>query len=42
MFDTTTFQADTAAARQYVGLEGTTDADTQRQVSANMLGRARS
>ena len=38
VFDMTTFQADTPAARQYVGLEGTTDADTQRQVNANMLG----
>ena len=38
VFDTTTFQADTPAARQYVGLEGATDANTQRQVNANMLG----
>jgi polyisoprenoid-binding protein YceI len=38
VFDVTSFQADTPAARQYVGLEGTTDADTQRQVNANMLG----
>ncbi len=38
VFDTTTFQADTPAARQYVGLTGTTDADTERQVNANMLG----
>ena len=40
VFDTTTFQADTPAARQYVGLEGTTDASTQRQVNDNMLGPA--
>jgi polyisoprenoid-binding protein YceI len=38
VFDITSFQADTATARQYVGLAGTTDADTQRQVKANMLG----
>jgi len=38
VFDATTFQADTPEARQYVGLEGTTDASTQRQVNANMLG----
>ena len=38
VFDTTSFQADTPTARQYVGLQGTTDADTQRQVNANMLG----
>jgi polyisoprenoid-binding protein YceI len=38
VFDTTTFQADTAATRQYVGLEGMTDADTRQQVNANMLG----
>ena len=38
VFDATTFQADTPEARQRVGLEGTTDADTQRQVNANMLG----
>ena len=38
VFDITSFQADTPAARQYVGLAGTTDADTQRQVNTNMLG----
>jgi len=38
VIDMPTFQADSAEARQYVGLKGTTDADTQRQVNANMLG----
>jgi polyisoprenoid-binding protein YceI len=38
VFDTSTFQADTPEARQRVGLEGATDADTQSQVNANMLG----
>lgn len=38
IFDIASFQADTPAARQYVGLAGATDADTQRQVNANMLG----
>ncbi|MEQ8791493.1 MAG: YceI family protein [Pirellulaceae bacterium] len=37
-FDMTTFVADTAAARAYVGLEGKTDDQTQRQATANMLG----
>lgn len=38
VFDMTTFVADTAAARRYVGLSGTTDASTARQVTANMTG----
>lgn len=38
VIDMTTFQADTAEARKYVGLEGTTDESTRRQVNANMLG----
>jgi hypothetical protein len=38
VFDMTTFKADTPIARQYVGLAGTTDVDTQQQVNANMLG----
>ena len=32
------FAADTPEARKFVGLEGTTDASTQQQVNANMLG----
>lgn len=38
VFDMRTFAADTDAARKSVGLEGTTDASTQQQVNANMLG----
>lgn len=38
VFDMRTFAADTDAARQVIGLEGTTDASTQQQVNANMLG----
>lgn len=38
VFDMTTFVADTAEARRYVGLSGTTDASTARQVTANMTG----
>jgi len=37
-FDLTSFVADTAEARQYVGLAGETDASTQEQVTSNMLG----
>lgn len=33
------FAADTEAARRRIGLKGTTDADTQREVNANMLGK---
>jgi polyisoprenoid-binding protein YceI len=40
VFDMATFVADADAARQYVGLPGTTDASTQQQVTANMLGSA--
>ncbi|MFO0912387.1 MAG: YceI family protein [Pirellulales bacterium] len=39
-FDMTSFVADTDAARKYLGLEGATDASTQQQVTANMLGTA--
>lgn len=39
VFDMTTFAADTAAARKFVGLTGETDEDTQKQVNANMLGK---
>jgi polyisoprenoid-binding protein YceI len=38
VFDMTTFVADTDAARKYVGLEGTSSASTQKQVTENMLG----
>jgi polyisoprenoid-binding protein YceI len=36
VFDMTSFQADGAQARKYVGLEGETDAGTQQQVTDNM------
>lgn len=39
VFDMATFVADTDGARRYIGLPGSTDANTQRQVNANMLGR---
>ncbi len=38
VFDMTSFKADTARARQYVGLSGTTDESTKKQVTDNMLG----
>ncbi|QDU55708.1 YceI family protein [Aeoliella mucimassa] len=38
VFDMTSFVADTDAARKYVGLEGTSSASTQQQVTDNMLG----
>ena len=38
VFAMDTFVADTDAARKYIGLEGTKDASTQQQVTANMLG----
>lgn len=38
VFDMKSFRADTADARKYVGLSGTTSASTQRQVNDNMLG----
>lgn len=40
VFDMNSFDADTPAARRYVGLQGTTDASTRRQVNANMKGAA--
>lgn len=40
VFDMTTWRADTAQARQYIGLSGTTSASTQKDVNANMLGSA--
>ena len=39
VFDMRRFVADTAEAREYIGLKGTTDASTQQQVNANMLGK---
>jgi polyisoprenoid-binding protein YceI len=39
VFDMRSFVADTDDARRYIGLEGSTDESTQRQVNANMLGR---
>jgi YceI-like protein len=38
IFDMASFRADTEAARQYVGLSGTTDDSTKQKVNANMLG----
>lgn len=38
VFDMRSFDADTTAARRYVGLEGTTDGATRSQVTRNMLG----
>jgi polyisoprenoid-binding protein YceI len=38
VFDMQSFVADTKDARRYIGLEGETDAGTQKQVTANMLG----
>lgn len=38
VFDMTSFVADTDEARKYVGLEGQTDAGTQKKVNDNMLG----
>ncbi|MBL8816732.1 MAG: YceI family protein [Planctomyces sp.] len=36
VFDMSSFDADTAKARRYVGLGGTTDASTRQQVNTNM------
>jgi polyisoprenoid-binding protein YceI len=38
VFDMTSFDADTDAARRYVGLEGSTDKSTRQQVNTNMKG----
>ncbi|MEY3460307.1 MAG: hypothetical protein RL215_3464 [Planctomycetota bacterium] len=38
VFDVASFDADTDAARRYVGLSGSTDASTRQQVNANMKG----
>ncbi|WP_161604720.1 YceI family protein [Roseiconus nitratireducens] len=40
VFDMTSFDADTAAARRYVGLASTTDEGTRRSVNQNMRGAA--
>ncbi len=40
MFDMSSFDADGDAARQYVGLKGTTDPGTRQQVNDNMHGAA--
>lgn len=40
VFDMRTFAADTDAAREYLGLSGTTDPSTKRQVTAEMKGTA--
>jgi len=40
VFDMQSFVADTDAARNYVGLGGSSDASTQRDVTANMLSKA--
>lgn len=37
-FDMRSFDADTDAARQYLGMEGSTDASTRQQVNDNMRG----
>ena len=39
VFDMTSFDADTPAARKFVGLEGTTDESTRKQVNTNMRGQ---
>ena len=39
-FNMQSFDADTDAARRYVGLQGSTDAGTRRQVNDNMKGAA--
>jgi polyisoprenoid-binding protein YceI len=38
VFDMTSFVADTAEARKFVGLQSASDASTQQQVTANMRG----
>jgi polyisoprenoid-binding protein YceI len=38
VFDMKSFDADTASARRYVGLQGTTDKSTRSKVNANMRG----
>jgi polyisoprenoid-binding protein YceI len=38
VIDMTSFNADTDEARRYVGLDGSTDAGTRKEVNSNMLG----
>jgi len=38
VFEMSSFDADTDAARRYIGLEGSTDAGTRKEVTANMQG----
>ncbi len=38
VFDMTSFDADTASARRYIGLQGTTDESTRSKVNNNMRG----
>lgn len=40
VFDMTSFRADTAVARRYIGLNGTTSASTQQQTNFNMHGQS--
>jgi hypothetical protein len=40
VFDLASFDADSEGARRYLGLKGSTDDDTRRQVNANMRGKA--
>jgi hypothetical protein len=40
VFDLASFEADSQGARRYLGLKGSTDDDTRRQVNANMRGKA--
>jgi polyisoprenoid-binding protein YceI len=40
VFDLTSFDADSDAARKYLGLEGSSDTETRRQVNENMYGKA--
>ena len=39
VFDMTSFEADSDASRKYVGLEGSTDDSTRKQVNENLLGK---
>ncbi len=40
VFDMTSFDADTEAARKYLGMEESIDDNTRKQVNENMLGKA--
>lgn len=39
VFDMSSFEADSDASRKYVGLEGTTDETTRKQVNENLQGK---